>query len=105
MSTPSPTMTPNVRNSMGPSVIVGKVSYGMTANIRLRSYELRSGVFARGERLAPAADIGRESVGVGRTPGALVVEVHRRRLGDERIDDSPLLFERVRATGAPRVTF
>src|SRR5437773_276667 len=105
MSTPSPTMTPNVRNSICPSVIFGNVSYGMTANMRPRAYGLRSRVFPRGEGFAPATDVCREAVRVGWTPRPLVVEVHRRRLGDERVDDAPLLFEGVGATEAARVTF
>jgi len=61
-------------------------------------------VFPRGKGFAPAAEVGGQPVRVGRPPGAAVVQVHRRRLGDERIDDAPLLFQRVGPAKAARVT-
>src|SRR5438874_5020555 len=68
------------------------------------AYGLRGWMFPRGEGFAPSADVGGKAVGVGRTPRSSVVEIRGRRLRDQRIDDAPLLFERVGATETTRVT-
>src|SRR3954464_9934017 len=90
-----PTITPNVRSSIGPSAIFGNVSWGMVASKATQPRSYLCGVFTGGEGLPPAADVGGQTVRFRRPPRALVVEARGRRVGDHGVDDAPLLFERV----------
>src|SRR4051812_19922702 len=77
----------------------------MIANKATKPRSYLRGVFTGREGLAPAADVGGEPVGVGRSPRALVVRVRRRWVGHDRIDDPPLLLERVGAAEAAGIAF
>ncbi len=63
-------MSPKVRNSMGPSEMVGNVVYGMTANNcatptstnGTKTLRSRHRMFAWGKWLAPATHVRREPV-------------------------------------------
>ena len=70
---------------------------------RIRSLRRRPEPIFRVQRLEPSADVGRDLVGVGRSPRAAVVEADLGRVGHHLLDDAPLLVHGVAPAEAAAV--